>query len=708
MNESKKMNIADYLVWELIDIFDSGDVSYDNTIIVAKSGAQYNSIKAAYDYVLTQSPSSSNRWVILVYPGVYTEDPITLTSYVDLKPVGERFTTKIIANDINNPLFTTFGFGPTSVQDFSLEGPASSSIFYNNTASIALQVNNCQFADALYALHCDKGLIDITNIGTTPTSAMENMVRVTESGSVSLHFCDIRSSAAFENFIYCESGSLNFGDIYLNSPNVNVGICAVGSSLVSGHNFTMSEGTTALKLDGSTLFDSSTLRLEGNLITHIEILNNSVKCHALSGELDTDKFVFSQGYANDIMTFVDTKEDDEGFKIFGELGVGRPERGSESVFGEGDSYTRGMLVYTYDGSTYVDVSEEARSASESTFTFPNINSGSAIYVASSLPNGDYLKHYGIKTKVNTPVTLGTGDIIIEYWNGSIWAEINGMETDAGDKYLPYAENYFHNSGSYQIRYDSELANDNWTKNNPMSISKSYYWMRFRISSDITTTPILEQFKLHTNRKEINSDGYVEYFGSARPKKTLPWSITDAIAWSSSPGDQDLFVLDSDDGDDYDIGFGRTENSFSANARDRISIGIPIPEDFDTSSPIKLNVYWMGTSDTAGNINWKVSSGVVAIGDGITTAIGDAPNSLRSGFISDGLEAVGTNESDILKRTTITFYVSEGIASYTDGSGDILVISLISDGTDGTDTYPGARNVLNIKATYTAWNEGAHV
>ena len=60
-----------------------------------------------------------------------------------------------------------------------------------------------------------------------------------------------------------------------------------------------------------------------------------------------------------ILHFHDEKAGDEGVSIFGEYHVGAPEQGYELVVGEGDSYTRGMLVYTYNGSIYTDISSAA-------------------------------------------------------------------------------------------------------------------------------------------------------------------------------------------------------------------------------------------------------------------------------------------------------------------------------------------------------------
>ncbi len=198
-------------------------------------------------------------------------------------------------------------------------------------------------------------------------------------------------------------------------------------------------------------------------------------------------------------------------------------------------------------------------------------------------------------------------------------------------------------------------------------------------------------------------------GKARPIGVLPWKISDARAWASSPGDQDLFALNSTVSSDYDIGFGRQENNFAAGAIDKISIGIPVPYDCDTSCPITVEVYWQGESATAGDIAWKASAGTLRVGDGLGLNVGAAPTSIRDAWTMAATESVGAGEDTIMKAMSFSFYLPSAISrDASTGFGDFVALALISDGTDGSDTYPGDRNILNIRGTYTKWCEGGHV
>jgi len=70
--------------WQLND-----DV-HTNAIIVATdpSVGQFSSIKDAVDSITTNS--STNSFTVQIYPGIYTEDPITLKSFVSVEAIGDN------------------------------------------------------------------------------------------------------------------------------------------------------------------------------------------------------------------------------------------------------------------------------------------------------------------------------------------------------------------------------------------------------------------------------------------------------------------------------------------------------------------------------------------------------------------------------------------------------------------------------------------
>lgn len=78
-----------------------------------------------------------------------------------------------------------------------------------------------------------------------------------------------------------------------------------------------------------------------------------------------------------------------------------------------------------------------------------------------------------------------------------------------------------------------------------------YYIRARVtaagagggSDEITTVPVIEQIKLHSNRTEINKDGFIEMFGNARVRSSIPISNSSfyptGIAGETAPSSQQL-------------------------------------------------------------------------------------------------------------------------------------------------------------------------
>ena len=156
---------------------------------------------------------------------------------------------------------------------------------------------------------------------------------------------------------------------------------------------------------------------------------------------------------------------------------------------------------------------------------------------------------------------------------------------------------FEENGSYQVRYDLLLQDDNWSKSDPVSFGTDLYWIRIRIENAINATPVIEQFKLHTNRTELNADGFIEYFGKGRPIGKLPW-IAQQIAPTSlgNLADGDVYFSDN-------IALGGRENVFGNG--DNAGFSSSMPNDFDTSTPVGFTMVFRAatTGTTAYTIRW---------------------------------------------------------------------------------------------------------
>jgi len=741
------------------------DVSPHHEVYVAKNGSDTTgdgSFKKPYLTIKTALASitdndSTHRYNVNVAAGIYVEDnPITLKSYVSL--VGQGQFTQIQALDNNANLLEAVVL--SDIQGFSLVGPTTSGAAVYSDA-VQTQCLDLTIIDANYGFEMDNaaGTLLIENVlAFSAGGSIDTLVRV-EAGNVFLINAQVGPSTPMTSILYANGASsaitgtgltatngnfvngilidngarLNFDVVKLSDPplvtsTIDYGLKADNGSSVRASSFNVAfadvgvftNNASQVTLLSSSAFQCNTafeigdtgasgLNLIGSNIrqsTNYDLLISSPDAtYTGTGILTTDAKVSINSSSTVYSLEVDDTEGDEGVNVRGELHVGSPERPAESVFGEGDSYTRGMLVYTYNntGSVYTDVSANAASASLSTFTFTGTNSDDAIYVASDRSNLDYFEHYGIKDSVVTAANVTGGEIVTEYWDGAAWTEVTIMETESGGNYLPHANAIFEHVGSHQIRYDANLAADSWTANDPISpaTGTNRYWARYRINavSNITTAPVFEQFKLHSNRSEINGDGFQEFFGTARPSGRLPWDAGLLQPALSSPIDEDVYLSDK-------LDVGRIENEFANGDTDRIGFLGPLPLDADTSTPIKLNFSFIGldsspAGDATFNVYWGYSSPdgtVYSATDGGQPGTGTNEQTVAVTYVGVGYRAE--------RWLTASLDISSMVSKRDGGFGDTLWVTIERVGP--SDSYTGNVALIAISAEYTKWCLGGHV
>ena len=690
----------------------------DNTIHVALNGGDYADVKEANDFVNSQSPSTTNRWTILVSSGEYEVDnsggALALNPFTNIKAQGIRsvvFKPKTTTND----MFTGNVF--SYLEGIVFSGNTGSAYIVNHTTSGVTTVIDCVLRDSANGFLTNgsgsqteiRNLVVNNPLGTTTVSAIKN-----SEGVLIIDGVTFRNTSKVTTGIEIigSAASANMHNISISSADIDLGITIKDGAQVAGTAITMSLLYDGLVLSGNNSrvsFDSIKIafcqndgfRID-NTGTNLQLslfAATIIECTNLNfNVLNPNSIFFGNGFTELIKGFVidgagfygsflDLAETDEGTNNFGEFHIGTIERPAELTSGEGDSVSRGIVAYTYDGADYVDISTAVKSASGSSFTFPNLLANTAIYISSELiQSGDVFKHQGIKISVLTAAVLGTGNFIAEYWNGSIWVELNIMECQSGGKYYPNAKSIFENAGSHQIRYDSQLANDSWAKNDVMSYGTDLYWIRFRIESALTTSPIFEQWKTHASRSEINSDGWVEYFGKARPEGQLGLNFTTGKPFEGAMLDQTIYVS-------QDIGQGFTKNKFTATG-DKLGISGFLPFDLDTSSKIKLQ--WSGMASASQTIEWTIRWAWVKDGDTYSTSEPGAITNSRSITVSKAitLNLVSTFEA--------LLDVSEMVSRRDADFGDEIWISI------QPSTLSGQFSLTNSQALYTKWSEGGHV
>ena len=689
---------------QLSVLYANGNLPYferkeqEKIVSVGKNGAaQFSSIKSAVDSILDSS--SLNRYSVRVGPGTYIEAPITLPTYVNIR--GEQNSVTIVPSDNNNPLIQMSGVNYIStLQMFT----PSNSIGTVSNSGATTNLDRVMYLGPNIGTMCNAGA---SLIGT---ELVYNYLSSSTSGICFFSYGDdvilstVQALSAGTG-IFIKKGAFSISNFTIKDCDVGISIYDCVSSDARLGNLTSCQTGLFVgqNLGSLSLVEMGSVKMRDIGLYAVKSLAESGFINLASCQLRGDELSIANFSVLNMFIF-DEKEGDEAARLVAELSVGLPEKGRESVFGEGDSYTRGMLVYQSGVASglFYDVSTDARNLT-STFGFPANASGDAIYIASDLINSsDYTKFYGIKSTNDTLATLGSGSIVWERWNGAGWEEFGVMSTASDGDYMHFANNIWQNRTSEQIRFDTVLAaSGEWVKNDPISDGTDRYWVRAVITNPLTSLPVFNQFKLHSSRTEINADGYIEFFGNARPLATIPFDINLVSPAVASPSNQDLYLSDT-------LDVGRTENSLVNNATDRIGFVTRPPIDMDTSSKLHLIVTFYGDGAAGGTIDFTVRYGYSSEdnADLIYPAVGTAPTTHSTQVdVAVPVTSVAANLQQTFEMDLDISNLKTRRAGTSNNFGDLLWISIERDGTG--DAYAGVVNLVQVSMLYIKWALGGH-
>jgi hypothetical protein len=588
------------------------------------------------NHAISQISGSSivNRYVIECAPGIYAEDPIVLPQYVGINGKTNSSVT-IIPNDINSPLISLGDFstlsnltingvsnsigvqmltaGRTSIRTVTIAN-CNTGMYLNNASSeivmsaiiiltndptgtsIKVDAGTCQIASVSIPKETDvlscvevsgsssKVIVDGITINE---SAVGSVLKANSGATIYLMSSTILGDGASPIGKFVDASGVGTS-VHLNGVEVSYcDICVLADDGADLDLISVDARNCGTVIEIGATGSNTTITLvamsfRGSTNLDMNLLSSTAKIIGTANVLADDKINITPGAVLNVSHY-STTSGDEGFSIKGELHVGSPDFPSETCLGEGDSYTRGLLAYTFDGASYVDISADVKSNTGSTFTFPNSDVGSAIYISSDLvANGtmDYHKFLGFKNSM-TVAQVG-GSIIAEYWNGATWTEVKTVTCQSSDKYYRQANRLFTAiAGNYQVLLNPNICDD-WAKNDDPSVdANDRYWIRLRIDSVPSTLPVFEQFKLHSSRTEYNSDGYQEYFGLARPYVAVPVPWNTFQDAGSTVSNQDLWLSSN-----TPVGF--SNNSFDT-AGDSVGAITSLPSWVDTSAPLKVRV-----------------------------------------------------------------------------------------------------------------------
>jgi len=335
--------------------------------------------------------------------------------------------------------------------------------------------------------------------------------------------------------------------------------------------------------------------------------------------------------------------DDAGLIIEGQLSVGTRANPQEAVFGEGDSNTEGMVVLqTPDDVVYSDrTTIFASDTGSSTGMFGSTLAGQIVYVGSDIPSS------GLKVKTAILGLVEPENVIAEYWNGSVWFPISYMATDADYPFEQRGWNIATVAGSEQWRFNFDPYNltTGGVQRTINGITK--YWARMRIVTNITLDPMIEQFKLHTNRFEINGNGFTEYFGTSRYKKVLAQGVTHLIGnRTGSPKNQVVAYTPTADAD-YKV------NKFEDTNNDSTMFVLDIDEGLDTSIPIRVDLSFYVDSAATGDIEFILEK--IPVNDGFVYDGLASPTGIVNSIVN---VPIGANK--VRKTTSLYLDINEAM------------------------------------------------
>jgi len=571
----------------------------EQAVTVSPTGGQFTSIKDAVDAI--DDASTAKPYGILVMPGVYVEQPITMKPFINIE-CRVPGSAIVVAADPNSPLFTMAE--DSGIKGLTVNGPANDSAFYAAGGTVNTGAENCQ------VLNCTAGF-HATGAGTVLLVEECKALNATvgtcllAEGGARIGAANILSyaSTAFASY----TGATLW---FQNSAAVRCanGILADDSGLVQCVGITIEDATVAAIRtgpNGTNLIVGAGITCFSNTL---DVLQEAAGSNIELGASFMDADRFSVQEWSDITISFDGQEQGRYLQtVAKDLSVGVPQLGRHSYMGEGEPYTRGMMVYTTDataspasdGGNLIDVSAEARSLSGSTFTMQGLAADHAILIGSSLADGDVQEHVGlwINQTVGAVETVAKS-FIIEIWDGAAWVEVGCMAICPCD-FHTYGKSLFLRTGEEMIHFGI-TTDTTWVKKT--IDGHNLYWSRIRNTQPLTTAPVFEQFRLLPNHMTVHTDGTATFHGTSRFQVTL-------VGLGNIFGENGTVVDGS-----VNVGSGGGFTGWTHNCKnsefntngDAINWQFPIPLGVDTSLPLSIEATLVPTVGTAGTVTMVAS------------------------------------------------------------------------------------------------------
>lgn len=303
--------------------------------------------------------------------------------------------------------------------------------------------------------------------------------------------------------------------------------------------------------------------------------------------------------------------------------------------------------------------------------------------------GSLIAYEGAKVKYDSLGTVEPDNIVAEYYENdtNTWVDVSFMGTNS---VYPFQSNGWNISqhDSEQIFFGfNPLTRDqasNWgtITFNINGTDYTYKWARFRITTAITSDPVVQQVKLHTDRVEFESTGIFKYGRARSPiqlfagiENTVPNAIID-------PVDESVLYTPT-------FTAGYVDNEFANNRDDGFGVIVNRRFGLDSSVPLTIQISYYVKGTNTGDVEFTFRSSQV--GDGY---IYDGTNVAETSTIIDTI----STSSDLERRTVKALVPINKLES---NSAVVIEVSRLS-ATSANDTLNGNVVITNVTVDGFAW------
>jgi hypothetical protein len=620
-------------------------------------------------------PSAANPALILVWPGVYDESPLTLPSWVTLASADGPITVTVQATDAAQPLLT---MSPSSeANGLTLKGASGTGgigILISASVTPPLgppDIRRCKFVD------CETGLA-CRGAGVAMKGAWLDFTR--SPGEIMTTAIECSAGAAIQEIYHANIAG---------SPTATIG----AGVLCDGASVAMGSFAIALAEDGTLIQNGGSAAYTTGIIAACD---NGARIGATNGFLGLSNVRILDSVSNDLIaegsssaivtislqigsqptialgsTWAGDWFDAAGERHFeGAAYVGSPGRPAVAAFGGGGIHSTGLRAWHNDNveaGTFTDVTTELASASGSVINLvPGLGTANSLFVGSDQPLP------GIYFDIAQAQVGGT--ITPKYWTGAAWTAIpRWMTAQAVPPYTPSANALFAATGKQDVRF-AALPGD--TAKAVNGVLK--YWYLFEVTSGLTTIPRVEQVKLHTSHAAHGPDGTLLYYGDARP--IVPINL-DLSLWNPAVSAPTTATVS------YSANVLQTGLRNFTNAVQR-SIGceVALPPQVDTSWPLDAVVIGYPNNTNTGLMDTQLHYVPVPAG---SITVGALPGEQTIAVSQAAPGAVGAEMS--LQYPLVLPSLIAGI--------DVVAMTFVRL---STDAFTGDFIVREIKGSARAW------